>query len=169
MRNDPDRLAALRRAMILDSSPEKAFDDITRLLATALDVPIALVNMLDEDRDWFKSRVGIGLTQSAAATSLCDVFFAEQADLIVVPDTQLDARFNANPLVTGQPFVRFYAAARLMVDGATIGTLCAYDIKPKALGAEQLDQLRTMAATAMSMLRQRAAALPTTPTTTPTP
>jgi GAF domain-containing protein len=155
MRNDPDRLAALRRAMILDTTPERAYDDITRLLATALDVPIALVNVLDEARDWFKSRVGIAQTQSSLATSLCEAFFTEATDLIVVEDTHLDPRFNTNPLVTGQPFVRFYAAARLVVAGQTIGTLCVYDLKPKSLDAEQLDQLRTMAATAIAMLKQR--------------
>lgn len=146
--------------MILDSSPERAFDDITRLLATALDVPIALVNVLDADRDWFKSRVGLHQTQSPVATSLCEAFFAEATDLIVVEDTQLDPRFNRNPLVTGQPFVRFYAAARLVVDDQTIATLCAYDLKPKTLHAEQLDQLKTLAATAISAFNQRLKATP---------
>ena len=88
-RKDPDRLAALRSAMILDSSPERAFDDMARLLSTTLDAPIALVNLLDEDRDWFKAHVGTELNQSDAATSLCEVFFTNDADLIVVPDTTL--------------------------------------------------------------------------------
>jgi GAF domain-containing protein len=160
-RKDPDRLAALRSAMILDSSPERAFDDMARLLSTTLDAPIALVNLLDEDRDWFKAYVGTELNQSDAATSLCEVFFTSDADLIVVPDTTLDARFTANPLVTGRPHVRFYAAARLVVDNQTIGTLCVYDFKPRKLGAEQLDQMRTMAATAMTMLKQRTQRRPT--------
>jgi GAF domain-containing protein len=92
---------------------------------------------------------------------LCEVFFTSDADLIVVPDTTLDARFTANPLVTGRPHVRFYAAARLVVDNQTIGTLCVYDFKPRKLGTEQLDQMRTMAATAMTMLKQRTQRRPT--------
>lgn len=141
--------------MILDSSPERAFDDITRLLATTLNVPIALVNVLDEDRDWFKSRVGTEMTQSKIATSLCQLFFSDARDLIVVQDTQLDPRLNTNPLVTGQPHIRFYAAARLVVDDQTIGTLCAYDLKPRSLSADQLEQLQILARTAMTMLEQR--------------
>lgn len=158
MRTNPDRLAALRRAMILDSSPERAFDDITRLLATTLNVPIALVNVLDEDRDWFKSRVGTEMSQSKTATSLCQLFFSDASDFIVVQDTQLDPRLSTNPLVTGQPHVRFYAAARLVVDDQTIGTLCAYDLKPRSLNADQLEQLQTLARTAMTMLKQRSRA-----------
>jgi len=157
MRNDPARLAALRKLLILDSSPERAFDDITRLLSTQLGVPIAMVNLLDEDRDWFKSCVGLPMSESPAATSFCEAFFSTADDLIVVEDTAADARFAGHPLVAGAPFVRFYAAARLAVDGQTLGTLCAYDMQPHAVSAEQFAQLRALASAAASALRQRPA------------
>ena len=83
-RLDPDRLAALRRLLILDSSPDRAYDDITRLLATSLAVPFTMVNLLDAERDWFKSCVGIQQTQSPSVTSFCEAFFHSAQDLIVV-------------------------------------------------------------------------------------
>lgn len=162
MRLDPSRLAELRRAVILDSGPERAFDEITRLLATSLAVPITMVNMLDTDRDWFKSCVGIAATQSPAATSFCETFFSEARDLIVVEDTLLDARFQAHPMVVGQPFIRFYAAARLRVRGQTVGTLCAYDVRPRPVSTEQLDHLRTLASAAVELIHQRGESSPPT-------
>ena len=115
MRLNTSRLAELRRALILDSSPERAYDDITRLLATALAVPITMVNLLDAERDWFKSCVGIQQTQtqtqtqsqsqsqSPAVTSFCEVFFSSTHDLIVVEDTLLDPQFQSHPKVSGDP------------------------------------------------------------------
>lgn len=155
MRLDTCRLAELRRALILDSGPERAYDEITRLLATTLAVPITMVNLLDAERDWFKSCVGIQQTQSPAVTSFCEAFFSTTRDLIVVEDTLLDAGFEAHPMVVGRPFIRFYAAARLMVRGQTIGTLCAYDIRPRELTLDQLDQLQTLAGAAVELISQR--------------
>lgn len=155
MRRDPARLAALKRAMILDTAPERVYDDATRLLSGSLGVPIAIVNVLDEDRDWFKSCVGLPLAESPVATSFCEVFFHTADDLIVVEDTTLDARFADHPLVTGEPHVRFYAAARLKVHGHTFGTLCAYDIKPKALDAEKVEMLQAMASALIERLERR--------------
>jgi GAF domain-containing protein len=155
MRTDSDRLAELQRLLILDSSPERAYDDITRLLATTLEVPITMVNILDKERDWFKSCVGLPLTESPAQTSFCEAFFHTTLDLTAVEDTTKDKRFASHPLVTGEPFIRFYAAARLVVNGQTVGTLCAYDQKPKKLTIQQLDQLRLLARVVMDLLRQR--------------
>ncbi len=157
MRHDPPRLAELRRLAILDSSPETAYDDLTRLLSTSLAVPITMVNLLDEERDWFKSCVGIQQTQSPRITSFCESFFNTRNDLIVVEDTLLDRRFANNPLVVGRPFVRFYAAARLASRGKTVGTLCAYDVQPRRLATDQVEQLRTMAGAVVDLLAQRAA------------
>ena len=157
MRNDPERLAELRRLAILDSSAERAYDEITRLLATTLDVPITLVNLLDQERDWFKSRVGIQQTQSPKVTSFCEQFFDSTREVIVVEDTLQDTRFAAHPLVVGRPFVRFYAAARLVVRGHTVGTLCAYDVQPKQLTADRIEHLRLMAGAVVELLGQRAA------------
>jgi len=155
MRLDPTRLAELRRALILDSGPERAYDDLTRLLATALAVPITIVNLLDDKRDWFKSCVGLQQSQSPAETSFCEAFFGTDHDLIVVEDTRRDARFESHPKVVDQPFIRFYAAARLRVRGQTVGTLCAYDVQPRQLSAEQLDHLRTLASAAVDLIGQR--------------
>jgi GAF domain-containing protein len=158
MRLNPTRLAALRQALILDSGPERAYDEITRLLATTLAVPVTIVNMLDEKRDWFKSCVGIEKSESPAETSFCEAFFSTDDDLIVVEDTLLDPRFESHPKVKGQPFIRFYAAARLSVRGQTVGTLCAYDMQPRQLSTEQLDHLRTLTSAAIDLIGQRGAA-----------
>ena len=155
MRLDADRLAELRRAMILDSGPERAYDDITRLLATSLAVPITMVNLLDAQRDWFKSCVGIQQTQSPAVTSLCEAFFTETSALIVVEDTLEDDRFKAHPKVVGRPFIRFYAAARLLVNGQTVGTLCAYDVKPRQLAPQRIDHLQALANAAVELISRR--------------
>ena len=159
MRNDPARLAQLRRLLILDSSPERAFDDIARLLATAFKVPITIVNLLDADRDWFKACIGLPQTESPVATSFCEAFFDSGDDVIVAEDTAVDTRFREHPLVTGAPHIRFYAAARLAVDGHTVGTLCAYDVAPHTVSVEQLDTLRALAAAAVDVIRRRPAAV----------
>lgn len=157
MRLDNSRLAELRRALILDSGPERAYDDITRLLATTLAVPFTMVNLLDAERDWFKSCVGIQQTESPAVTSFCEAFFSSTNDLIVVEDTLLDPRFQSHPKVSGRPFIRFYAAARLTVRSQTVGTLCAYDTQPRQLAAEQLDHLRALASVVVELIARRSA------------
>ena len=158
MRNDLARLTELRRLTILESPREPAYDRITRLLATSLHVPITIVNMLDENRDWFKSAVGLSQSESPVATSFCEALFKESDDLIVVEDTQKDLRFSANALVTGAPFIRFYASARLVVSGQLVGTLCAYGMQPKKLTASQIGDLRTLAQLVTELLEQRAPA-----------
>jgi len=157
MRDDASRLAELRRLAILDSSPERAYDDITRLLATTLAVPITLVNLLDEHRDWFKSCSGIQQTESPRITSFCEAFFNSTSDVIVVEDTLQDPRFADHPFVAGRPFIRSYVAARLVVSGQTVGTLCAYDVQPRQLASQQIDHLRVMAGAVVELLRSRAA------------
>ncbi len=158
MRHDPTRLAELRRLLILDSSPERDYDAITTVLASSLDVPIAIVNLLDEHRDWFKSCVGLPLSESPAATSFCEAFFDSAADTIVIEDTTLDVHFRDHPLVAGEPFVRFYAAARLVVNGQTVGTLCAYDMRPRKISVDQVTQLQALASAVVELLRRRASA-----------
>ena len=155
MRHDSQRLAQLRRHLILDSAPERAYDEISRLLATSLEVPITLVNFLDDDRDWFKSAVGLTHCESPVETSFCETFLQTSDNIIVVNDTTLDARFQQHVLVTGAPFIRFYAAARITSGGHTLGTLCAYDMKPRTISVEQMDTLRTLAAAVMELLRKR--------------
>ena len=164
MRLDTARLAELRRALILDSGPERVYDEIARLLSTSLAVPITMVNLLDAQRDWFKSCVGIQQTESPAVTSFCEAFFGTNDDVIVVEDTLVDLRFQAHPMVAGRPCIRFYAAARLIVRGQTVGTLCAYDVLPRQLSADQLDHLRTMASAAVDLIERRSESDLPTPT-----
>jgi GAF domain-containing protein len=155
MRQDTSRLAELRRALILDSGPERVYDEITRLLATTLGVPFTMVNMLDAERDWFKSFVGTEPGDLPAANSLCEAFFTTTDDLIVVEDTLLDPQLESHPKVLGQPHIRFYAAARLKVRGQTIGTLCACDTEPRQLSADERDQLRTLASVVVQLIARR--------------
>lgn len=155
MRLDPERLATLRQCMVLDTGPERIYDDLVRLLAAGLDVPIAMVNLLDGQRDWFKAVVGLPLQQSPAETSFCETFFHTAQDLIVVEDTTLDARFAQHPLVLGAPHIRFYAAARLQVQRQTVGTVCVYDMRPRQMATDQLQQLQALAAAAATRLAER--------------
>lgn len=158
MRKDPSRLAALRRLLILDSPGEQAYDDLILLLAKSLGVPIAMVNLLDGERDWFKACVGLPNRESPAETSFCESFFSSPQDVIIVENTTSDPRFASHPLVVGPPHIRFYAAARLAVAGQTLGTLCAYDFQPRQISADQIEQLQALAAAVMELLKQRPAA-----------
>ncbi len=155
MRKNLERIEELRRCLVLESSAEQAYDDITRLLATSLGVPMVMVSLLDEDRDWFKSAIGTPLQASPASTSFCEAFFHSGHDVILAEDTRLDPRFVEHPMVIGAPHVRFYAAARLAVNGQTVGTLCAYDFQPRQISAEQIAQLKSLAESAMDLLRRR--------------
>ena len=100
---------------------------------------------------------GVQQTQSPAVTSFCEMFFTSHSDLIVVNDTLLDERLAQHPLVIGRPFIRFYAAARLVVGGQTVGTLCAYDVEPREITPDQVQHLQHMAAAVVEFLRQRIA------------
>jgi GAF domain-containing protein len=154
-RNDPTRLAKLRELLILDSAPERAYDDIVNLLATSLDVPIAMINMLDNDRDWFKSFKGLPVNESPAVNSFCEAFFNTDADLILVEDAKFDPRFATHTYVLDNPHIRFYASIRLNFDGHTVGTLCAYDVRPRQISAAQLEQMRLLTNGVLELLRER--------------
>lgn len=156
MRQGAERLEALRRMMVLESAPERDYDEITRLVVEALDVPIAMINLLDEQRDWFKSCVGLPLRESPAATSFCEAIFHTADDLILVEDARLDPRFADHPFVVGPPGIRFYTAARLAVDGQTVGTLCAYDLRPRQIDPVHIERLQVLANAVVALLRGRA-------------
>lgn len=123
MRKNDDRLRVLENLAILDTAPELVFENLTRAIAQTFDVPMAMVNLLDADRDWFKARIGLPMAESPASTSFCEVFLNTDHDIVVAPDTLLDARFASHPMVIGPPHIRFYAAARLQVGGRQWG-LC---------------------------------------------
>ena len=132
------RQALLDSLGLLDTGPEPVFDQITRLASRLLGFPITLFTLIDRDRQWFKSRVGVTMAETPRALSFC-AHALLQADPMVVPDASVDARFSDNPLVTGPSHVRFYAGVPIRsLEGLPLGTLCAVDTRPRTLGAEQL-------------------------------
>src|SRR5918995_1924367 len=138
---EQQRLAALRRYRILDTEPERAFDDLTLLASQICGTPMALITLVDEDRQWFKSRVGVSVSETSRSISFC-THAIEQPGLFVVSDTHEDRRFRDNPLVAGDPHVRFYAGAPLITpDGHALGTICVADRVPRQLTADQRESL----------------------------
>jgi diguanylate cyclase (GGDEF)-like protein len=130
------RLATLRGLDILDTPPEERFDRLTRLAKRLFDVPLALVTLVDQDRQWFKSSTGLAATQTPREVSFCGHAISSDS-ILLVPDAHLDPRFHDNPFVTGEPHVRFYAGCPLsMPDGSRIGTLCLIDSQPRDFGKE---------------------------------
>ena len=143
--NEAQRLAALREYRILDTPPDPAYDEIARLASQICGVPIALIALTDQDRQWFKARVGIELEETPRNLAFC-AHAILQPDLLLVPDATKDERFADNPFVTSAPNVRFYAGAPLRTSGGTaLGTLCVVDQVPRELSEEQKAALRTLA------------------------
>lgn len=150
---EDERLAALHAYGILDTPPEESFDALTRIAAYICKAPIAVINFVDRDRQWFKSEIGLGVRETPLDVSIC-AHAILQPGLFVVPDTTQDARFADNPLVTGSPRLRFYAGALLESDqGHPLGTLCVLDYSPRTLTAEQGELLQALAGQVMLLLR----------------
>lgn len=144
--NEDERLNALRALNVLDTQPEERFDRLTRLLQHILQVPIALVSLVDSDRQWFKSHQGLDARETPRDISFCGHAILG-SEIMVVPDATADVRFADNPLVLGDPDIRFYAGAPLTLSsGLRVGTLCAIDRQPRALSEDQLSALRDLAA-----------------------
>ena len=151
------RLAALRRYRILDTDPEPAFDDLTLLASQICDAPIALITLVDEDRQWFKSQVGLTARETARNISFCTHAIEHPDRIMVVPNALDDHRFCRNPFVTDDPKIRFYAGAPLLTpDGYALGTLCVVDCVPRRLTPDQmkaLDALRRQAEAQLELRR----------------
>jgi signal transduction histidine kinase len=153
--NETERLATLYGLNVLDSAPEKDFDDIVALAAAVCGVPMSLVSLIDTDRQWFKASVGTDLAETPRDLSFCAHAILGR-DLLVVPDARLDPRFADNPAVAGECGVRFYAGAPLVTtDGYALGTLCVVDSRPRRLDVEQLQALRALARQVTSQLELR--------------
>lgn len=143
--NEPQRLDTLRSLNVLDSAPEERFDRLTRLAKRLFGVPIALVSLVDADRQWFKSCIGLDATETSRDVSFCGHAILED-DILVVPDTLSDVRFHDNPLVTDAPNIRFYAGCPLtVVNGSKLGTLCLIDVNPREMSEDDLELLRDLA------------------------
>jgi anti-sigma regulatory factor (Ser/Thr protein kinase) len=149
------RLAALRRYRILDTKPERAFDDLTLLASHICATPMALITLVDTDRQWFKSRVGVSVAETSRTVSFC-ARAIEQRDLFVIPDALQDERLRDNPLVTGDLHIRFYAGAPLVTrDGHALGTLCVLDRVSRTLTPEQMEALEALRRQAEAQLELR--------------
>src|SRR5882762_2086113 len=154
-KNEKKRLEVLWQYEVLDTVPEQVFDDLTELAASICGAPIALITLVDENRQWFKSRVGITVNETSRDVSFCGHAIMQQ-ELFIVPDATRDDRFAQNPLVTSDPKIRFYAGAPLVTpDGHNIGTLCVIDKVPRELRPDQKQALRVLARHVMSQLEVR--------------
>jgi len=153
------RLQALEQYQIMDSASEQAFDDITALASQWLEMPIALISLVDDQRQWFKSRVGLEAKETPRDLAFC-AHAIKQSVLMEVPDAQLDERFSNNPLVTDDPFIRFYAGMPISTpQGHRLGTLCVIDSQPRQLDNTQRDTLQRLTRMVEYQLQLRLALL----------
>ena len=142
--NEAARLRSLRSYKILDTDPEQAFDDLTLIASKICEAPIALITLVDENRQWFKSRIGIDIRESPRSISFC-AHAIQQKGIFTIPDASIDVRFKDNPVVKGNPHIRFYAGAPIeSSDGQALGTLCVIDYVPRTLTPDQNQALQAL-------------------------
>jgi adenylate cyclase len=155
--NEPHRLAALRALDILDTAPDFAYDEIAELAAQICNCPVAFISFIDDDRRWLKAKYGLRPEivecrrgNAACATTICGT------EVLIVPDMTADPRFDRSPLVTGDPFCRFYCGMPLITDqGYALGALCVMDVEPRQLSFEQIEALRRLARQVLTQLELR--------------
>lgn len=156
-KNEQRRLLALRRFHILDTLPEQSFDDLAQLAKLICNTSMALITLIDDDRQWFKSCLGLEGTETPRDLAFCAHAIINPEQLLIVEDATQDVRFADHPAVTGEPYIRFYAGAPLVTDeGDALGTLCVVDTEPRQLTRLQLDTLRLLARQVMQLLQLRA-------------
>lgn len=157
--NEPLRLEALRACQILDTAPEEVFDSITQLAAYICRTPISLVSLVDESRQWFKSHTGLEVKETPRQMSFC-AYAILQSEPFIIPDATRDPRFADNPLVTGPPNIRFYAAAPLFTsEGFALGTLCVIDTAPRELDEHQRYALKALSQQVLAQIETKRALL----------
>jgi len=153
--NEEDRLRALRAYQVLDTLPEQSFEDLTRIASYICQTPIALISLIDDSRQWFKSKRGLNASETPRDFAFCAHAILEDK-VMVVPNSSKDERFFDNPLVTGPPKVQFYAGAPLITaDGFRLGTLCVIDNVPREMAITQVDALESLARLVVAQLDQR--------------
>ncbi len=154
--NERLRLKELKELDILDTLPEKEFDDITQLAAAICDMPIALVSLIDDKRQWFKSKVGLDVNETPRSQAFCNHAIQKPDESFIVEDPLQDERFRDNPLVTGDPNIRFYAGYPIKTDkGQALGTLCVIDNQQRKLSPEQNRALQVLADKTSELLNMR--------------
>jgi len=152
--NEARRLRVLEDLQLVDTPSESVYDNVTSLASDLFDVPIALLSIVDSDRQWFKSRVGLEATETGRDISFCGHVVCSGSPL-VVNDARQDPRFATNPLVTGPPHIRFYAGMPILLEKDTcIGTLCIIDAQPRSLGATELQRLGRLRNVIQEILRR---------------
>ena len=155
VKSEAARVAALHKYAILDTEPERAFDDLVLLASFICKTPIALISLVDEDRQWFKAKIGISISETSREIAFCATAI-QQADVFVVPDTLNDERFRNNPLVLSEPNFRFYAGAPLIdEDGHALGTICVLDRVPREFAPDQQAALEALSRLVLAQLELR--------------
>ena len=156
--NEDARVAELHALDILDSAPERHYDDLVRIASAICGTPIGFVSLVDRDRQWFKARLGIDVSETPREVSFCAHALEDPSHVLVVPDATRDPRFADNPLVTGGPNIRFYAGAPLVTaSGSVLGTLCVIDRKPRELEPFQYEALQALSRQVTALLELRRA------------
>lgn len=154
-KNEVKRIEILWQYDVLDTPAEKSFDELASLAAYICEAPVALITLVDEDRQWFKSKVGISLKETSRDVSMCAHAILKK-DLLIVADATLDKRFKDNPFVVSEPKIRFYAGAPLVSpSGHALGTLCVIDQVPRQLTKNQKEALRVLSRHVMAQLELR--------------